>query len=337
MYTEQKRGLITFSPFAKLLILTGLVFLLIGIFSILYPVLFLLITGTDFKELANPNFLTDNWSFLTNMSLWQSICVFLVPSLLIAHWCGQNSVSSYLFLNRAPGFLQCLTAIALFFTVTPFIGLTQEWNMQMSFPESMSGLESWMREMEDTGQMIIDKILNVNSTAGWLFVFLVLSVLPGITEEILFRGVIQRLLLEKFKKVHLTVWVTAIIFSAIHFQFYGFLPRLLLGAFCGYLLVWSGNLWLPILAHTMNNAIVVLLEYAVKQGWTTAEAIETNSSWEVMVLAAAGLIIFFPLARWFRNRQCANYKQNVLDSVVTMPVTEIKTPEDINRTFSDER
>lgn len=327
--------LASYSPLAKLLIFIGLIFLFLGIFSIVFPLLYSYIFKGDATNLQNPEFIMKDWSFLCNMQLWTSICVFLAPSLLVAHWYSNGESGRYLFSNALPSLKQCLITVILLLAIMPFIGLIGEWNNRIDFPESLSGIETWMRQQEDTAQNVVNRILDVESTADWLFVFLILAISAGITEEFLFRGVMQRLLLEKFKRVHLSIWITAFIFSTIHLQFFGFFPRILLGAFCGYLLAWTGNIWIPVLAHTLNNAAYVATEYAIKQGWTTAEAVEMDFSGESFAIAIAGLAVFVLLARRFKNKQAIQYKQNILSSSVKS-IFEIN-PEEINRTFSDEK
>jgi membrane protease YdiL (CAAX protease family) len=93
---------------------------------------------------------------------------------------------------------------------------------------------------------------------------LVVALIPAIGEEFLFRGALMRILGAWIKKPHLVVWITAFIFSAFHFQFYGFFPRLLLGAFLGYVYLYSGNIWVPITAHFLNNGLAVVMEYLSK-------------------------------------------------------------------------
>jgi len=103
-----------------------------------------------------------------------------------------------------------------------------------------------------------------------IYNLLLMALLPALSEETLFRGTLQQMMYKGTSSIstsnnspntkqHVAVWVSAILFSAIHFQFYGFVPRMLLGVLFGYLLLWSGSLWLPILAHFTNNAMAVIL------------------------------------------------------------------------------
>jgi len=130
--------------------------------------------------------------------------------------------------------------------------------------------------------------------AGLLLLFnlLTIAVLPAIGEELLFRGIIQTNLEKGFKKPHLAIWLTALIFSFIHFQFQGFIPRVLLGALLGYLFLWSRNLWVPIIAHLIYNASQIFLQYAHQKGALGMDLneIETVPIW-LVVLSIAGMFI----------------------------------------------
>ena len=86
---------------------------------------------------------------------------------------------------------------------------------------------------------------------------LIIAIMAGIGEELMFRGVIQKILIGWTKDIHLGILYTAIIFSTIHFQFYGFVPRMILGMVLGYLYIWSKSLWVPVIAHAINNALTV--------------------------------------------------------------------------------
>ncbi|GMQ28729.1 CPBP family intramembrane glutamic endopeptidase [Algoriphagus confluentis] len=147
-----------------------------------------------------------------------------------------------------------------------FNGLLVYWNAQLKLPEPMSGLETWMKEME-TQLMDLTKYLTDFQTIPELLAgVLVIGVLAGVGEEVFFRGLIQPKMQGYFKSAHWGIWITAIIFSAIHVQFYGFVPRVFLGALFGYLYHYSGSLWYPILAHIFNNGLTVLIVYFSNQG-----------------------------------------------------------------------
>lgn len=147
-----------------------------------------------------------------------------------------------------------------------FNSLLVYWNSQLVLPESMSGIESWMKEMEQQLLELTQFLTDFQTIPELLMGILVIGVLAGIGEEMFFRGLVQPKMHLYTGNGHAGVWVTALIFSAIHMQFYGFLPRLFLGGMFGYLYYYSGSLTYPILAHIANNSITVLMVYASSQG-----------------------------------------------------------------------
>jgi membrane protease YdiL (CAAX protease family) len=147
-----------------------------------------------------------------------------------------------------------------------FNALLVYWNAQLNLPESWASLENWMKEME-TQLMELTKFLTDFQTIPELLTgILVIGVFAGIGEEMFFRGVLQPKLKLYTNSAHWGIWLTAIIFSAIHVQFYGFLPRVFLGALFGYLYHYSGSLLYPIIAHIFNNTLTVLMIYMTNRG-----------------------------------------------------------------------
>ena len=147
-----------------------------------------------------------------------------------------------------------------------FNGILGYWNSHLVFPEFLSWMELWMQEKEAVMMKLTIFMTDFQSIPELLMGILVIGVLAGIGEEMLFRGLIQPKIHLYTGNAHAGIWITAFIFSAIHFQFYGFLPRLFLGGMFGYLYYYSGSLTYPILAHIANNTITVLMVYASKQG-----------------------------------------------------------------------
>ncbi len=145
-----------------------------------------------------------------------------------------------------------------------------EWNMNIDLPD-IGGFESWARAKEDAAKDIVQYITKFQSTPYFLIAVLVMALLPAVGEELLFRGMLQNVLLRIYKNGHVAIWVSAIIFGAIHLQFYGVIPRILLGALFGYLYLWTRNLWIPMIGHFMNNFFSLLALYIYQKG-----LIETN-------------------------------------------------------------
>ena len=148
-------------------------------------------------------------------------------------------------------------------------------NEQLSLPDSLYAIEQWMRATEDAAKAVTDSFLTGNTILGLLGCVLLLGVLTGLSEEMLFRGALQGTLIES-RNVHFSIWLTAFVFSVLHFQFFGFVPRMLLGAIFGYLLVWTGSLWVPVIAHALNNSVVVISSYFHPTTPEAANAIKTS-------------------------------------------------------------
>jgi uncharacterized protein len=166
---------------------------------------------------------------------------------------------------------------------TPFI----EWNAAVHFPEFLKGFEEWARSREDFAMQVTEFLTTFTSIGQLMMGLVVIAVLPAIGEELVFRGLLQPLLHRSFKNIHAAIWISAVLFSAMHLQFFGFVPRVLLGALFGYLFFWSGNLWIPILAHFINNGFSLIMLYLYQQGQSELDMNSTESApWEVVVGAA---------------------------------------------------
>ena len=202
----------------------------------------------------------------------QSIGMFVVPPLVVA-WLFEGNVYKYLHLDKKPQPKSYLLAILAVLLFNPFISVVGELNNMMTFPDFLSGLEEWMRSMEDQAGDMIDYFIKVETLGGLLFNIFMIAVIPAVGEEFLFRGVIQKIFTNMTKNYHLGIWISAILFSALHMQFFGFVPRVLLGALFGYILVYSGSLWLPVLCHFVNNTLGVLALHASNKGQEDIEKI----------------------------------------------------------------
>ena len=154
-----------------------------------------------------------------------------------------------------------LLLILLFVLFLPILNFTVELNKLLVLPDWLSELENWMRNAEDSAAVKTKALLKMDNYQDLLFNIFLIGILPAVGEELAFRGVVQKVLIGERENPHIGIWGAAFIFSFIHFQFFGFLPRLLLGAFFGYLFYWSKSIWLPILGHFVNNTSAVLVAY----------------------------------------------------------------------------
>lgn len=166
-----------------------------------------------------------------------------------------------------------------------------EWNAGLTFPDFLKGLETWAREKEDLAAELTTYLTTFASFNEFLLAFIVIAVIPGIGEELVFRGMLQPELQRATGNIHAAIWISAFLFSAIHLQFFGFVPRLLLGVLFGYLYYWSGNIVLPMFAHFVNNGFSVVMVYLYQQGIVSMN-LESNESAPLPVVVLFTIITF---------------------------------------------
>ena len=199
-----------------------------------------------------------------------------------------------------PWYLYICVGIALMFISLPVTNKLTSWNEAMSFGSLFGGvfetLETYLKTMEETAQAATEKMLNVDTIGGLLLNLLVIALIPAVGEELTFRGVLQQGLTRKMNP-HAAIILSAAIFSFIHFQFYGFLPRMFLGILLGYMFYITGSLWTSIAMHFVNNGTAVVLYYLNHKGIINIDADhfgDTQYSWLVVLslLVTAALIFW---------------------------------------------
>ena len=233
------------------------------------------------------------------VQLLQTAAMFLLPPLCMAYLWSQEPMK-WLKVSEFQSFKVSGAAILLMLVALPAINLLSYWNQQMTLPAFLKPLEAWMKAQEESAALLTEQFLNVTTFGGLVVNLLLMAVLPAVAEELTFRGVLQQLFEVKGERVpHLAIWCSAILFSAIHMQFYGFVPRMLMGALFGYMLAWTGSLWVPILMHMTNNAVAVILYFvALRADWDMekVDAIGTNDTLWLgvvsMVITIVGIYIF---------------------------------------------
>ncbi len=230
---------------------------------------------------------------------------FILPSIAFS-LLFSNERFNYLRLNINPGIIALVLVFLIMLCALPIIAWTEQLNHKMVLPEALSGLENWMKSSEAYLKQVTDAFMKDMNGGDLALNLFVIAFMAAISEEFLFRGVVQRSIIDHTRNIHFGIWVTAILFSAIHMQFYGFLPRMLLGAMLGYMYVWSGSLWLSIWAHFVNNGTAVVLIYLEQQGTIatgeTGEAEEVGSS---LALVSAALVagLLYALYRFEKKRR----------------------------------
>ena len=241
------------------------------------------------------------------VQFFQSASMFLLPPLCMAYLWSKTPLGWLKVTGeRSKVKGEVLWAVALMLVALPAINLLGYMNKQMVLPAFLEPLEQWMKTSEEGAKVLIEQFMNVTTFGGLIINILLMALLPAVAEELTFRGVLQRLLTPRLlasspyrQTPHIAIWCSAILFSAIHMQFYGFVPRMLMGALFGYMLVWTGSLWIPILMHFTNNAVAVILYFiALRADWDMdkVDAIGTNDTLWLgvvsMVITIVGIYIF---------------------------------------------
>lgn len=181
--------------------------------------------------------------------------------------------------------LTMLIVISFMFVNAFFI----EWNLNVELPGVLSGLEDLMRMFEENAKKLTEQLLQFDNISQFILALVVIAIIPAIGEELLFRGILQNLLVNVSRNIHIAIWVSAFLFSAIHLQFFGFIPRMLLGALFGYLYFWSGNLLYPMVAHFINNGFTLLMIYLYRSDITNFD-IENTESVPIITVLIFGVI-----------------------------------------------
>lgn len=210
-------------------------------------------------ELNNENKFEIN--LIKILQLLSSSFTFILPSIILAYLFG-NKISSYLKINRTPGILYYIIIPVFMFAIMPALNLIIIWNESIVLPSALKSLEQSLKAMEESSRNMTMLVISCKSTGDFIFSLIVVAIIPAFGEELLFRGIIQQKLNHLFNNIHLAVFLSSFIFSAIHFQFYGFIPRMLLGMIFGYMFYYSKSIWPAIFAHFMNNA-AALIAYIV--------------------------------------------------------------------------
>ncbi len=245
---------------------------------------------------------------LKYFQLIQTLGFFVLPGLFL-YWIFSKPDHEYFPIGKRPGILSVTLLIIVFIAGMPFLNWIIEINREIEFPYFMRGFEHKLQELENTYNSLSERLLLADNFVHYLFNLLMIAVLPAIGEELIFRGTFQQLFKEISKSNHMAVLITAFLFSAIHGQFYGFIPRLILGMFFGYLMVWSKTIWLPIIAHFFNNAVAVTVYYLISTNRISDSSKIMNMGEGIILVIFS--IVLTTLGLFFMRNTLVKSKNNV--------------------------
>jgi len=241
------------------------------------------------------------------LQIINQVGVFIIPSLIFA-WIASTRPWRYLAAHKVPDGFSVLGTVLLIFTMLPAVSWLINVNEQMQLPGWLDGLEAWMRNSEEQAARLTHAFLDVETYAGLAFNIFMVGVVASLGEELLFRSVLIRLFKQWFGNIHVAVIISSILFSLFHLQFFGFLPRLMLGLVMGYLFVWSGSLWLPVIAHFVNNASAVVVYFFYFKGVTDRPVeqfgyVENNYLFALSLALSIGLLMII----YLKNKREGNF------------------------------
>jgi uncharacterized protein len=304
-----------FSPSLKILALilvmitTFLVFLAIGVaFSIPFFGRGILDEIAVFTDYSDPRTVFA----LKYFQIINQIGVFIAPAILFVIL-TDDDFSGYLSLDKGFRRVSIFYGFILLVVSLPLINWLVSVNNGMHLPSFLDRVEEWMRKSEESAQKLTDAFLATGSWGGLLVNLVMIGGLAAIGEELIFRGILVRLFREWTGNMHLAVIIPALLFSAFHLQFYGFFGRAVLGITLGYLFVWSGSLWVPIVVHFLNNAMAVILSFLIHRGLAQTNLETFGSSDNGYVITGSFILMILFLGLVYYQEQIKNKKRPRLD------------------------
>lgn len=267
---NQKMALNYPSQFALLLALLGVGIILGNIIVLAVGAWLMHVPLTDVPQLMMSKQHTDMAKFLNTMA---SFLVFFIPSLILA-WIMNKKPFNFLGLHTRLSSKQIVLVIMLAFAGLVLSGALGEVNQLIPLPSK------WMaqaKELEQKYKEAMTSMVAMKNFSDYLISLLVLALAPALFEEILFRGGFQQIFVGWTKSPFAGILITSIVFSAIHFSYFGFLPRAALGMILGYVFYYSKNLWLNIIIHFIYNGLAVTQIYVItRQGKSIEKAMDEN-------------------------------------------------------------
>lgn len=268
--------------------------------SVLALTFFIMLLCVGSLRSAIGSIVVDERSAFLIGSVLQSLFVFILPSWLAAFLCSRNA-GRYLGTSGHVRIIQLAGVILLIIVSMPALNALVNWNANVTLPDSMSELYRTLRDWEQAAAETTSMLLSDTSVWGLVSGIMVIGLLTGFAEECFFRAGLQKALTASDVNPHLSVWVTALIFSAVHFQFFGFFPRLILGAAFGYIYLSSKSLWVNSFAHALNNSVVVVTAWLTGRGYLSIDiesiGVSGSGTW-LLVSASVVLTLLFIMYLW---------------------------------------
>lgn len=245
--------------FVGLVILIGTIALMLigyGVSALLYGAD--IVQGVFLGSINSP----EEISILKILQFVNQLSLFVLPVLALI-WFIRKDKPNFICFHKVPDISQFFAVILLFIASLPIIQYSLQLNSQMQLPDSMQAIQEWMRNKEDVAANLTNKFMETTKLSSYFVNLLVMAIMPAIGEELIFRGLLTRWVEKLTKNIHVNIIITSFIFSAFHMQFFGFIPRFLLGMILGYTYYFTQSIWSSMLLHFINNAVTVSIYFYV--------------------------------------------------------------------------
>ena len=274
------------SPWSQLGALLG-VFCMMFILAGAVSMIIFLMNGIDLKK----NLELNNLHVVNVIKITQaisSILLFIVPPFLFARFAFTGNYAYFLGFRNAEKANMYILAVLGMLMAMPFVIWLGHLNEMIPLPENLTRME------EETVKQLT-AILKARNVWDIVVNVFIIALLPAVGEELCFRGALQRVVIQLTRNPWLGIVLTAVLFSALHFQFSGFLPRMFLGIVLGALYWFSGSIYTSMIAHFANNAVqVIAASYA-------PEYVDKNPQTPVLAAIASGIVVWAIL--WYFQKQ----------------------------------
>jgi CAAX amino terminal protease family. len=259
--------------------------------------------------------ITDYPAVIREMQFFSSLGTFVFPALALAYLFSDN-YKNYLKIDTPVYFSPAIWTIISMVVGLPFLNFIAYYNQQIHFPEFLKPLEEILRAQENSRLELTESLLNAENVWALILNIVVIGIFAAVGEEFIFRGILQNVFSRFIGNIHVVIWLVAIIFSLAHFQFFGFVLRVLLGAYLGYLVYFTKNIWIPVLAHLVNN-LIIILSYWHYGGDKLEEigSMEKIGTWSYWLISFTSLTFFLLIFRTIRkqSRLCEEEQSDLQD------------------------
>jgi len=285
----------TMRPASEFLALMGIWLACFAAGNILALVIWIAMTGQSIEEMAKGMLDAKNVSAMKVMQSVSSILIFFVPAYITARIVSHKPFERLGFKGGLK-IDRILIAIFLMLSVLPFVAWLGDVNKAIPVGAELRKI---FDNFESQFENQVKQLAQFSSPLDYISALLVIALLPALVEEAFFRGGMQKVLHRWFVNPHVAILATSIIFSLIHFSFYGFLPRIALGMMLGYIFYFTGNIWYSVLGHFVNNGLMVTILYVqyLKDKTIDTKVGESAPWWAAIISIILVVFLFLQLRR----------------------------------------